>query len=48
MLAGACTEEKYGKMIEKRIQELGLEDRDLSRVVSSPGGPAIDWFAAKL
>ncbi|MDB6122922.1 MAG: hypothetical protein JWQ71_1915 [Pedosphaera sp.] len=41
VLAGACTEEKYGKMIEKRIQELGLEDRVFLTGGLPPGDPRL-------
>lgn len=41
VLAGACTEEKYGKLIEKRIAELGLNDRVLLTGGLPPGDPRL-------
>jgi alpha-maltose-1-phosphate synthase len=41
VLAGACTEEKYGKMIEKRIHELGLENRVFLTGGLPPGDPRL-------
>jgi glycosyltransferase involved in cell wall biosynthesis len=41
VLAGACTEEKYGKMIEKRIHELGLDDRVFLTGGLPPGDPRL-------
>lgn len=41
VLAGACTEEKYGKMIERKIQELGLEGRVLLTGGLPPGDPRL-------
>jgi starch synthase len=41
VLAGACTDEKYGKMIEKRIHELGLEERIFLTGGLPPGDPRL-------
>jgi starch synthase len=41
VLAGACTEEKYGKLIEKRIQELKLEERVFLTGGLPPGDPRL-------
>ncbi|EEF63230.1 glycosyltransferase family 4 protein [Pedosphaera parvula] len=41
VLAGACTEEKYGKRIEKRIQELGLGERVFLTGGLPPGDPRL-------
>ena len=46
VLAGACTEEKYGKMIERKIQELGLEGRVMLTGGLAAGRPAVDRIAA--
>src|SRR5579883_1302625 len=41
VLAGACTEEKYGKLIERKIAELGLADRVLLTGGLPPGDPRL-------
>ena len=41
VLAGACTEEKYGKMIVRKIQELGLEGHVLLTGGLPPGDPRL-------
>jgi alpha-maltose-1-phosphate synthase len=41
VLAGACTEEKYGKRIERRIAELGLSERVLLTGGLPPGDPRL-------
>lgn len=41
VLAGACTEEKYGKRIERRIAELGLSERVLLTGGLPPGDPIL-------
>jgi starch synthase len=41
VLAGACTDEAYGKALRRRIQELGLEDRILLTGGLPPGDPRL-------
>ncbi len=41
VLAGACTEEKYGKLIERKIAELGLGGRVLLTVGLPPADPRL-------
>ncbi|MDB6065744.1 MAG: hypothetical protein JWR26_1952 [Pedosphaera sp.] len=41
VFVGACTEEKYGKMMERRIHELGLQDHVLLTGGIPPGDPRL-------
>jgi len=41
VLAGACTDEKYGKLVEKKIAELGLENHVLLPGGLPPGDPRL-------
>ncbi len=41
VLAGPCTDEPYGKLIERRIAELGLRDRVLLTGPLPPGDPRL-------
>src|SRR5206468_2636620 len=41
VLAGACTEAEYGKLVEKRIRELGLEERVVLTGGMPPGDPRL-------
>lgn len=41
MLAGACTDKKYGEKLHSRIRELGLEERVILTGGLSPGDPRL-------